>query len=303
MERATLKTMQLQMLVAIAEHGTLIAAAEVLNVSQPAVTKCIKELEARLGVQLLERSGAGVHLTRYGETLLRRARAVIAEIVSAERELDEMKSGTERTLSIGVSLLASAIAMPDALRAFRERLPDVRLNVYECLPTQTTDGLRDGSFDLCVAFVADGDVTAEHRVVPISESVQVLAVRRDDQLARETQLARLTCARWLYNHTRDSLPAFWRELCGDRVLSLPSHVNVCTSQRLYAQLAREPGTISVWPERLLQEQIRLGLMQPLETDACPSRLTLGLIYRRDMVLSASFEYFIECIQRTHSGNV
>src|ERR1700760_1788535 len=127
MERGTLKTTQLQTLVAIAEHGTLMAAAEALNVSQPAVTKSIKELEARLGVQLLERSGAGVRLTRYGETLLRRARSVVAEIVSAERELDEMKSGVERTLSIGVSLLASSIAVPEALRAFRARLPDVRL--------------------------------------------------------------------------------------------------------------------------------------------------------------------------------
>lgn len=295
--------MQLQMLVAIAENGTLMAAADALNVSQPAVTKSIKELEARLGVQLLERSGAGVRLTRYGETLLRRARAVIAEIASAERELKEMKSGVERTLSLGVSLLASSIAMPDALRAFRKRLPDVRLNVYECLPTQIIDGLRDGSFDLCVAFVADSDVTAEYRVVPISESAQVLAVRRDDPLTGETRLENLTGARWLYNHTRDSLPTFWRELCGNRALALPPHVNVCTSQRLYVQLAQEPGTISVWPEFLLEEQIRLGHMHRLETDACTSRLTLGLMYRRDLVLSTSLEYFIDCIQRKPANNL
>jgi DNA-binding transcriptional LysR family regulator len=298
MERGSLKTGQLQTLVAIAEHGTLMAAADALSVSQPAVTKSIKELEARLGVQLLERSGAGVRLTRYGETLLRRARAVVAEIASAERELDEMKSGAERTLSIGVSLLASSIAMPDALRAFRRRLPDVRLNVYECVPAQIIDGLRDGSFDLCVAFVADSDVTAEYRVVPIGESAQVLAVPGGDPLARETRLERLTGARWLYYHTRDSLPAFWRELCGDAVLPLPSHVNVCTSQRLYAQLAQEPGTVSVWPDFLLDEQVRLGHMQPLDTDARPSRLTLGLMYRRDLVLSASLEYFIDCIRHT-----
>jgi DNA-binding transcriptional LysR family regulator len=303
MERATLKTMQLQMLVAVAEHGTLMAAADALNVSQPAVTKSIKELEARVGVQLLERSGAGVHLTRYGETLLRRARAVIAEIASAERELEEMKSGVERTLSIGVSMLASSIAVSDALRAFRKRWPDVRLNVYECLPTQSIDGLRDGSFDLCVAFVADSDVTAEYTVVPISESTQLLAVRRDDPLVRETRLAKLTGARWLYNHTRDSLPAFWRELCGNRVLSLPYHVNVCTSQRLYPQLAQEAGTISVWPEFLLQEQIKVGLMHQLETDACPSRLTLGLLHRRDLVMTASLGYFVDCMQRISTHNL
>ncbi|WP_321798111.1 LysR family transcriptional regulator [Caballeronia sp. J97] len=298
MERGTLKTAQLQTLVAIAEHGTLMAAAEALNVSQPAVTKSIKELESRLGVQLLERSGAGVRLTRYGETLLRRARAVVAEIVSAERELEAMKSGVERTLSIGVSLLASSIAMPEALRAFRERLPEVRLNVYECAPAQIIDGLRDGSFDLCVAFVAASDITAEYRVVPLGESAQVLAAPRGDPLARETQLARINGARWLYYHTRDSFPAFWRELCGDSTLPMPPHVNVCTSQRLYAQLAQEAGTISVWPEPLLEDEMRLGRMERLHTDARTTRLTLGLMYRKDLVLSASLECFIGCIRRT-----
>ncbi|WP_321888366.1 LysR family transcriptional regulator [Paraburkholderia bannensis] len=298
MERGTLKTTQLQMLVAIAEHGTLMAAAHALNVSQPAVTKSIKELEARLGVQLLERSGAGVRLTRYGETLLRRARAVVAEIASAERELEEMRSGAQRTLSIGVSLLASSFAMPEALRAFRARLPDVRLNVYECLPTQIIDGLRDGSFDLCVAFVASSDVTAEYRVIALNETAQVLAVRKDDPLAQETQLVRLARARWLYNHTRESLPAYWRELGGERVLPMPSHVNVCTSQRLYAQLAQEPGTVSVWPAFLLEEQIRNGALQKLDTDAREPRLTLGLMHRRDLVLTAALEYFVECVERT-----
>ncbi|SAK53809.1 LysR family transcriptional regulator [Caballeronia hypogeia] len=297
MERKSLKTAQLQTLVAIAEHGTLMAAADALSVSQPAVTKSIKELETRLGVQLLERSGAGVRLTRYGEALLRRARAVVTEIASAERELEEMKSGAQKTLSIGVSLLASSIAMPDALRAFRERLPDVRLNVYECLPAQIIDGLRDGSFDLCVAFVADSDITAEYRVVQIGESQQMLAVPSGDALARETRLERLSGARWLYNHTRDSWPAFWRELCGDRILPLPAHVNVCTSQRLYGQLAQQPGTVSVWPDFLLDEERRLGRMQPLDTDALPSNLTLGLMYRRDLVLSAALEYFIDCVRR------
>jgi LysR family transcriptional regulator, regulator of abg operon len=298
MERGTLKTAQLQTLVAIAEHGTLMAAADALNVSQPAVTKSIKELEARLGVQLLERSGAGVRLTRYGEMLLRRARAVVAEIASAERELEEMRTGAERTLSIGVSLLASSFAMPQALRAFRARLPDVRLNVYECLPTQIIDGLRDGSFDLCVAFIASSDVTAEYRVVPLSEAAQVLAVRQGDMLADETRLEDLTRARWLYGHTRESLPAYWRELCGERALPLPSHVNVCTSQRLYGLLAQEPGTVSVWPEFLLEEPVRSGLLQRLDTDACEPRLTLGLMHRRDLVLTAAHEYFVECIQRT-----
>jgi LysR family transcriptional regulator of abg operon len=290
-----MKTAQLRTLVAIAEHGTLMAAADALCLSQPAVTKSIKELEARLGVQLLVRSGAGVRLTRYGEALLKRARTVVAEIARAERELEDMKSEAGHTLTIGVSLLAAPIAVPAALRAFRSRLPDAQLNVYECLPTQIIDGLRDGTFDLCVAFVADSDVTAEFRVVPLRQFAQSLAVRRGDPLEREPRVAQLANAHWLYNHTRESLPAFWRELCEDSSVPLPRRVSVCTSQRLYAELAREPGVVSVWPDFLLDDQIRHGDMTRIATDARVLRLTLGLMYRKDLVFSASTEYFVDCM--------
>lgn len=298
MQRGTLKTTQLQMLVAIAEHGTLMAAADALNLSQPAVTKGVKELETRLDVQLLERSGTGIRLTQFGETLLRRARSVVADITRAEQEIAEMRSGAERTLSIGISLLASSIAMPDALEAFRHRRPEVKLNIYECAPEQIVDGLRDGTFDLCVGFIGSSNTTAECRVITIKESAEVLAVRAGDSLGKLSKLEHLTETKWLYNDTRESFPAFWRNLCGDISLPLPSQLDVCTSQRLYAQLAQEPRTVSVWPEPLLEAQIKAGRMQMINTDARLIRLTLGLLYRRDLVLRESHRQFIECLRHT-----
>ncbi|MBB5503405.1 LysR family transcriptional regulator [Paraburkholderia sp. MM5384-R2] len=303
MERGSIKTAQLRTLVAIAEHGTLMAAADALCLSQPAVTKTIKDLEARLGVQLLVRGGAGVRMTRYGEALLKRARTVVAEIARAELELEEMKSSADQALTIGVSLLAAPIVVPNALRAFRSRLPDAKLNVYECLPTQIIDGLRDGTFDVCVAFVADSDVTAELRVVPLRQAAQSLAVRRGDPLEREVRLQGLADAHWLYNHTRESLPAFWRQLSGDGFPPLPRRVSVCTSQRLYAELARQPGVVSVWPDFLLDEQIQLGLMTRITTDAQAASLTLGLMLRKDLVLSMSAEYFVDCMYSAAGVNV
>ncbi|HEX7907393.1 MAG TPA: LysR family transcriptional regulator [Paraburkholderia sp.] len=290
-----MKTTQLRMLVAIAEHGTLMAAAEALNLSQPAVTKSVKELETRLGVQLLVRSGAGVRLTPYGEALLHRARRVVAEIARAEQELKDMKSSSERTLSIGVSLLAASIAVPAAIQAFRRRFPDSLVNVYECQPRQITDGLRDGTFDLCVAAVAQRDVTAEFQVDPVAVRTQSLAVRSGDPLAGETRLDVLSNDRWLYNHTRESWPEFWSQLCGGRPVQEPQRVSVCTSQRLYPKLAGEPGVVSVWPDFLLDEHVRSGMLTRLATDAHLPELTVSLMYRKDHVFSATAEYFTECV--------
>jgi DNA-binding transcriptional LysR family regulator len=295
-ERA-MKTRQLQTLVAIAERGTLMAAAEALCISQPAVTKSIKELETQLGVQLLVRSGAGVRLTPYGEVLVRRARTVIAEIARAGQELEEMRTSADPALSIGVSLLGASAVMPDALRAFRQRFPAAQLNVYECQPAQIVDGLRDGSFDLCVAFVADTDVTAEFRVTPLGSVTQSLAVSSGDALAKEPLLSTLRDAHWLYNFTRESVPAFWSALCGARELARPRRISVCTSQRLYADLASEPGVVSVWTDFLLDEYVTRGVLARLDVDASLPRLTLGLMHRKDLVFSAAAQYFVECVER------
>lgn len=295
-----MKTTQLRTLVAIAEHGTLMAAAQALCLSQPAVTKSIKELETRLGVQLLVRSGSGIRLTPYGEALLRRARTVVGEIERAQQELEEMKTSSMLTIRIGVSLLAATIVVPDAIHAFRGRFPNVPLDVLEYQTTRLIDGLRDGSFDMCIGFTAPGDADTEFRIVPLRSVAQSLALRRGDPLSGETRLERLREAHWLYNYTRKSMPAFWASLTAragaDANLALPSHVTVCTARRLYTELASEAGVVSVWPDFQLDEEIARGTLARIALDWPLPRLELGVIYRKDLVLSAEAEYFIECLK-------
>lgn len=296
-----MKTTQLRTLVAIAEHGTLMAAADALCLSQPAVTKSIKELEARLGVQLLLRSGSGIRLTPYGEALLRRARTVVTEIARAEQELEEMKSSAGRTLEIGVSLLAASIVVPEAIHAFRKRFPDVQLDVHEYQTTRLIDGLRDGSFDMCIGFTGEGDPSNEFRVTPLGTVSQSLAVKSGDPLAGATQLAGLRDAHWLYNYTRKSVPAFWAALtarAGDTggTLAPPSRIAVCTARRLYAELASEAGVVSVWPDFQLNEEIECGTLERVALDFALPPLALSLIHRKDGVLGDAAEYFIDCLK-------
>ena len=295
-----MKTTQLRILVAIAEHGTLMAAAHALCLSQPAVTKSIKELEARLGVQLLVRSGSGIRLTPYGEALLRRARTVVGEIERAEQELEEMKTSSVLTIRIGVSLLAASIVVPDAIHTFRARFPNVPLDVLEFQTTRLIDGLRDGSFDMCIGFTAPGDAGTEFRVVPLGFVAQSLALKRGDPLTGETRLSRLREAHWLYNYTRKSMPAFWATLTAQAgagaQLAPPSRVTVCTARRLYTELASEAGVVSVWPDFQLEEEIARGTLERIALDWALPRLELSVMYRKDLVLSGEAEYFIECLK-------
>ena len=88
--RARLKTRQLLLLVAMEEEGNIHGAAQVLNMTQPAASKLLKDLEDMLEVRLFERLPRGVRPTWYGETMIRHARMALASLSQAHEEIDRL---------------------------------------------------------------------------------------------------------------------------------------------------------------------------------------------------------------------
>ncbi len=91
--RARLKTRQLMLLIAIAEEGNIHRAAGMLNMSQPAASKLLKDLEDVLGLSLFERLPRGMRPTWYGEALIRHARMALSSLTQAGQEIEALKTG------------------------------------------------------------------------------------------------------------------------------------------------------------------------------------------------------------------
>src|SRR5579875_4199113 len=88
-----LKLAQLRLIAAIEDRGSVSAAAEALNLSQPAASRMIAEMEQGFGAALCERLARGVRLTALGAALARHARSVLLQLAEAEREIDDLKLG------------------------------------------------------------------------------------------------------------------------------------------------------------------------------------------------------------------
>src|SRR5437762_2659974 len=99
--RARLKTRQLLLLVALAEEGNIHRAAQVLNMTQPAASKLLKDLEDVLEVPLFERLPRGMRPTWYGETMIRHARVALSSLNQAHDELEAIKAGRYGQVSVG----------------------------------------------------------------------------------------------------------------------------------------------------------------------------------------------------------
>jgi len=127
--RAGLKLNHLRMIVAIEDSGQISAAAEVLNISQPAASRMLSEMESITKTPLYERVARGVVLTTFGAALARRARKILLELREASREIGELKSGKGGSVFIGsVTAPAMSLVVP-AINKVRKAYPGIEINI------------------------------------------------------------------------------------------------------------------------------------------------------------------------------
>ncbi|MDP3071400.1 MAG: LysR substrate-binding domain-containing protein [Opitutaceae bacterium] len=135
----------LRYFVAVAEEENVTRAAARLNVSQPPLSRQIRDLEEELGVALLERGANSLQLTEAGRVFLGEARAVLQRATEAVHAARAAAAGDIGELHIGYSPSPTANILPEVLRAFRKRAPRVRVNLHDLKPLTMLEGMRDGS--------------------------------------------------------------------------------------------------------------------------------------------------------------
>jgi DNA-binding transcriptional LysR family regulator len=140
-------TRLLRYFVAVAEEGSLTRAAERLFVSQPALTKQIKQLETLLNVRLFTRSRAGMALTEPGRVLADQAPALLAGWDRAARETRSAAGRAERVLRVGYLGSAANEATQDIIADFTRRRPDWRVDMRQAAWSDPTAGLATGDVD------------------------------------------------------------------------------------------------------------------------------------------------------------
>ena len=156
-----MKLHQLQALVASAEAGSIRGAARALGLSQAAVTRALRELEASERLPLLVRAPEGIGFTDYGRALLTHAKLVLNQLEHAHNDLARMRGRVEGRLSVGVTPWVTMTFLAETVRLFRTRMPDVRLELYEGLMAVAQPLLRDGSMDFALGQVQPGAAAQE----------------------------------------------------------------------------------------------------------------------------------------------
>jgi DNA-binding transcriptional LysR family regulator len=147
-----LPPMRLRVLTELADCGSFSGAAAALTYTQSAVSKQVAALEREVGTQLVIREVRPVRLTPAGEALARHARAVVERLAAAEAELAAIAALETGRLRIGTYSSAGATLVVQAVAAFRQSHPGVKLSLLEAGRDKLVEQVRSGELDVAVVF-------------------------------------------------------------------------------------------------------------------------------------------------------
>ncbi len=159
-----LRLRHFELLVKLADSGTMRGAAERLNLSQPAISKMLVEIEDAFGARLFERSRQGVKANPFGLAAMHHARIILGELSRATDEMDAMRTGASAMLRIGT--LSVTAAVPAAIVELHARMPGAAVQIREGRVQELMHRLLEGELD-CVF----GAITPETLA---SESLQAV---------------------------------------------------------------------------------------------------------------------------------
>ncbi|KAF1018702.1 MAG: HTH-type transcriptional regulator TsaR [Paracidovorax wautersii] len=173
-----MKLTALNSLVAAIEEGSLRGAARRVGVSQPALTRTIRELEHELAAALLLRTSRGVQPTPQGKVLYEHALKAHREIGIAVDTIRQMGGNMIGELHLCAVPVAVMLLIPETLRTFGQEFPNVRLRVSEELYVAQLQRLRSGEVDVTVGGIPDDLSTGEFVVERLMKTTMVPVARR-----------------------------------------------------------------------------------------------------------------------------
>lgn len=292
-----MKLNQLRDLLAIAEHGSLHAAARRLHVAQPTLTRSIRELEHELGTTLFERRARGMIATPMGALLIRRAQAACGELRRAGEEIAQLRGATTGRISVCLSTVPHLALLPAALRGFRARYPDVYVDIQEGrFPTIEPD-LKSGLLDCYVGPMPQNPPGKDLVVETLFTQTHVVVARKGHPLAHARSLDELAGAEWMTHSVTPEPGEELGPLFAQRGLPPPRLVAQCHSGLTFMTVAANSDLLMIVPSFVAEAPFAQNLLQRIaidETIPCPP---IVIIKRASMPLTPAAECFSDMMRR------
>lgn len=292
-----LKLRQLRLLVAVGQAGSIQNAARDLNISQPAATKMIQDLEIDFEVKLFDRTNRGVVPTVFGDSLIRHGKLIFAQVSSAAQELDDLNEGNSGRVVVGTLLAASPSLLPMAVERLLQTRPNVAIKIVEGTNEVLMPGLISGEIDMVVGRLPNH----RHRENIVQEKLfdeRVLAVvGTQHPLAEQANVSfdQLTPYGWILPPVETTLRRQTDQFFVRQGQYAPPSSIESVSYLANRALLRSHDFIGLMPAHVASLDIRNGLLKGIDWAVPFGAGPVGVSYRGKQSLSPAGGAFLDAL--------
>ncbi|MDO5892929.1 LysR substrate-binding domain-containing protein, partial [Klebsiella pneumoniae] len=272
--------------VAVAQQGTLGRAAETLNLSQPALSKTLNELEQLTGTRLFERGRLGAQLTLVGEQFLTHAVKVLDALNSAGQALNRKEGLNNDIVRIGALPTAALGILPTVIGQFHKQQKDITLQVATMNNTMLLAGLKSGEIDIGIGRMSDPELMSGlHYELLFLESLK-LVVRPGHPLLQETVTLSRVMEWPVVVSPKGTVPRQNAEaLLQSQGCKMPAGCIETLSASLSRQLTVDFDYVWFVPSGAVKDDLRRGVLTALPIATQGAGEPIGILTRVDATLT------------------
>jgi DNA-binding transcriptional LysR family regulator len=298
--RARLKTRQLLLMVALAEEGNIHRAAQVLNMTQPAASKLLKDLEDVLEVPLFERLPRGMRPTWYGETMIRHARVALASLNQAHDEMEALKAGRFGQVGVGAITAPGLVLLPPAVALVKQEHPSLRIGLQIETSDVLMERLSHGKLDMLVArLFAQHDKTDLRYEVLAEEPVSAIT-RPGHPLLNVARLGLrdVVSAGWIVSPQGSVLRHRFELMFQEEGLEPPVNVIETSALLFITKMLQQSDMIGVVATDVARYYAAHGIVSLLPMELPCHMDSFGIITRTDKLLSPAAKVMLRALKST-----
>ncbi len=295
-----MKMHHLRDLLAVAEKGSINAAAKYLGVSQPALSRSVRELEKEMGAPLLERQATGAALTPMGTLFVRRASTAVNELRRARDEIQQLQGSVHGTVVACISSIAHLTLLQEALGAFTQRYPNVVLRVIEGVFPMIDARIRSGQVDFYVGPAPENGTPPGLQLETLFATKRVVLARKGHPLARARSLAQLTEASWITTSVTSQAEKEFSGVFSGRGLKVPKLALQTESALSWITALLSTDMLVMVPELWLGSPLTRDLIAAIPVEETLAGAPMSLVRRSSVPSTPASEYLCDLLRRAAS---
>ncbi len=285
--------------VAVAQQGTLGRAAETLNLSQPALSKTLNELEQLTGTRLFERGRLGAQLTVPGEQFLTHAVKVLDALNTAGQALNRKEDASADVVRVGALPTAALGILPAAIGRFHQQQKSTSLQVATMNNTMLLAGLKSGEIDLGIGRMSDPELMGGLNYELLFLESLKLVVRPGHPLLQETITLSWVMEWPVVVSPKGTVPRQNAEtLLQSQGCKMPAGCIETLSASLSRQLTVDYDYVWFVPSGAVKEDLRQATLVSLPVPTQSAGEPIGILTRVDIPLSTGAQMLIAAIRKS-----